>query len=373
MTVMPLSVRTHRFRPRRIVVLAAIGAAIAITTAARADTVTVADMLRGINKTADQCAATPQAVWVNAMGRNYCMRYYLASGSSDQRRPILFLQGDRLGVLNLRTGTFAVPDGEKDINTDNLMRFASLLARENKGTAIYLGRVGIEGSSGDHRVRHSVLELQATNAALDAIKQRHGFEGFHLLGQSGGAHLVAGLLGLRQDIGCAVIGSGPLAPRRRPNLLADPALEHFNPLGNLEPIVRNRSARIMVVTDPADKKVSSDKQTEFVRTLERAGRAVEHYMVQAIDDNRHGVVSYSRLAMLGCLRNANSQDIALQIDRLVKARVAAAKQQPAKRNDASRDGPLPSGDGHGHQNNGQLPQRSAPAPVPERAPESIHR
>ena len=49
------------------------------------------------------------------------------------------------------------------------------------------------------------------NAALDAIKQRYGFEGFHLAGQSGGSKLVGGLIELRHDIACAVAGSGPLA------------------------------------------------------------------------------------------------------------------------------------------------------------------
>src|SRR5262249_2653248 len=162
--------------------------------------------------------------------------------------PVVFLQGDRLGVLNLRTGAFAVPDSERDINTDDLAKVAVSLSRQTKNTALYLARVGLEGSSGDHRMRHSVLELNATNAALDAIKKRYKFEGFHLIGQSGGAHLVAGLLGLRQDVGCAVIGSGPLAPARRAGYGEDPTLEHFNPTSNLPAILRNHAGRIIVVT-----------------------------------------------------------------------------------------------------------------------------
>lgn len=149
---------------------ALIAASLNLLVPAHAETITVAEMLRGITKTLEQCSATPNAVWIRAMGRSYCMRYYLAPGGKDTRWPIVFLQGDRLGVLNLRTGAFAVPDTEKDIHTADLLRFATLLARESKSTAIYLARVGVEGSSGDHRVRHSVLELEATNAALDAIK-----------------------------------------------------------------------------------------------------------------------------------------------------------------------------------------------------------
>jgi dienelactone hydrolase len=322
---------------------ALIAASLILAAPTRAETITVAEMLRGVTKTPEQCSFTPSAVWIKALGRSYCMRYYLALGGNDVRWPIVFLQGDRLGVLNLRTGAFAVPDTEKDVHTGDLLRFATMLARESKNTAIYLARVGIEGSSGDHRVRHSVLELEATNAALDAIKERHRFEGFHLLGQSGGAHLVAGLLGLRHDVRCAVIGSGPLVPVRRSRAADDPALEQFNPVRNIEPIVQNKAARIMVVTDPADKKVSAARQTAFVRVLQNAGRAVEHYLVQAVDENRHGVVAYSRVAMQGCLRNASAEEVAQQVERLVHLRVNAAYPRSENRGDTAIKTPDPSG------------------------------
>ena len=345
--------------------------ALATASSARADTVSVEDMVRGISKTAAQCAAIPQAAWITTTGHSYCMRYYLAEAGGEQRRPIVFLQGDRLGVLNMRTGVFAVPDNEKGINTDDLQRVALVLAKENKTTAIYLARVGIEGSSGDHRVRHSVLELNATNAALDAIKQQYHFDGFNLIGQSGGAHLVAGLLGLRQDIGCAVIGSGPLAPVRRSSPPADPALEHFNPASSVTAIARNRTPRIMVITDPDDKKVSAEKQTAFVRMLQLAGRPAEQYMVQAIDENRHGVVAYSRVALSGCLRGAKTEEIAQQVDKLVQRRVSAVRFKIVRPNNASGDGPVSSGELQGHPNVREAPSRQT---LPrERAPETLHK
>lgn len=363
---MPRSV----LRPGVMLAAMLLAGATANSAPARADIITVPDMVRGINKTAEQCAVVPQAVWISALGHSYCIRYYLAPGANDQRKAVVFLQGDRLGVLNLRTGNFAVPDGERDINTDDLMRFATILAKETKITAIYLARVGVEGSSGDHRVRHSVLELEATNAALDAIKKQYNLEGFHLLGQSGGAHLVAGLLGMRDDINCAVIGSGPLAPVRRPNL-DDPALEHFNPASKLEAIVRNRKARIMVVTDPSDRKVNGDRQTQFVRMLQQAGRAAEQYIVQAIDENRHGVLAYSRVALAGCLRGASADEIAQQVEKVVQQRVAASKPRLQNRNDGSRDVPTGLGEGHGHPTGSEPSARQTPAP--ERAPETTHR
>lgn len=323
----------------RAVALAAVFAAAA---PAHADIVSVEDMVRGTSSSSASCSAKANTVWVTVKGRSFCMRYYLAPYNSPERKPVLFLQGDRLGVLNLRTGTFAVPAGEKNIDTDDLMKIAVTLSRQTKLPAIYLARVGVEGSSGDHRLRHSVLELDVTNAALDAIKQKYQFEGFHLLGQSGGAHLVSGLLTRRDDIGCAVIGSGPLTPVRRPKP-DDPALEHYNPLSEVAAFARNRSARIMVVTDPADKKVSGQNQTNFVRALQQAGRAADQFIVQATDENRHGVVAYSRIVLSGCLRSASTEEIAKQVDRAVQQRVAAAKPKPEGRNDGSSDGTVASG------------------------------
>ena len=49
--------------------------------------------------------------------------------------------------------------------------------------------------------RKTLLELDLMNAALDAIKEIHGFDGFHLAGQSGGSTLVAALAGQRRDVG----------------------------------------------------------------------------------------------------------------------------------------------------------------------------
>jgi hypothetical protein len=133
------------------------------------------------------------------------------------RMPVVFLQGDYLGKLDLKTLTWIDPSDTADIDTDNLMRMADAFSKMAKTTAIYLARIGVEGTSGNHIARKTLLELHLMNAALDAIKQRHNFLGFHLVGQSGGSKLVGGLIGLRRDVACAVSGSGPLAS---PNAMA---------------------------------------------------------------------------------------------------------------------------------------------------------
>jgi hypothetical protein len=308
---------------------------------ARAHIVPLADMLRGIDMTPAQCAAIPSTLWLTVNGRQFCIRYYLSTLGGDGSRPVVFLQGDKLGRLNTRSGVFSPRPNDKDLDTDNFARIADKLSRATKTTAIYLARVGLDGSSGHHSIRHSVLELNVTNAALDALKQRHRFGGFHLIGQSGGSLLSGGMLALRNDIGCAVIGSGPLALLKPPRHSADPARDYFNVADAIPTIAQRRATRILVVTDPADKKVPERSQTGFAQRLRQAGGQAEQFMVQATDDNRHGVVAYAITAAIGCLRGNNTQDIAEHIQRQVDKRLAAKAKADRQNNAATNSSTQP--------------------------------
>jgi dienelactone hydrolase len=320
---------------RQVAGLAAVTLLFAAPLPAHAHIVPLADMLNGIHMTPQQCAAIPQTVWVGANGREFCMRYYLSTEGGEGSRPVVFLQGDKFGKLNMRTGEFALKPTDKDVDTDNLVKTANSMSRQFKGPAIYLARVGVDGSSGNHRIRHTVLELNATNAALEAIKQRHGFDGFHLVGQSGGSALVGGMLALRSDIGCAVIGAGRLAADKPPRPMPDPAREYFNVADAVGIIAQKRDTRILLVTDPEDKKVPERTQTNFVQQLRQAGGQAEQFIVQATDDNRHGVVGYSRIATAGCLRGASNEDIAerlrQQVEKRLNAKAASQPTQPDNR------------------------------------------
>ena len=291
---------------------------------AGAHIVPVHDMARGINMTPAQCASLPMTVWVTASGRAFCIRYYLSNAGGRSVTPLVFLQGDRLGKLNLKTGEWAPSDKEKDIDTDDLLKVADSMSKQAKTTAIYLGRVGVEGSSGDHRIRHTVLELNVTHAALEAIKRRYRFEGFHFVGQSGGSKLVGGLLALRDDIGCAVIGAGRLnSGKAKP--AQDPGMSYFNVADAIPTIIAKHSGRIILVTDPQDKKVPEKTQTSFVQMMRQAGGRVEQYLVEATDENRHGVLAYARLAASDCIRGASPQEIGRNVQALVQKRVADAR------------------------------------------------
>jgi dienelactone hydrolase len=319
---MPIDPSHQRFRltPR---LLAAASVLLAAALPARADVVSVSDMLRGFRSTPAQCAAMPAAVWVKSSGHEFCIRYYLSTAGGEGARPVVFLQGDRLGRLNLRTGEFSPGPRDRDLNLGDFQRIADILSRQNRTTAIYLARPGLDGSSGDHRIRHTVLELNAVNGALDAIKQRHNFDGFHLIGQSGGSKLIGGMLALRTDVGCAAIGAGRLASRRPSRRSSDPATDYYDVADAIPTIAKRSTARILVVTDPEDTKVPERHQTAFVEMLRKAGGRAEQFLVRAADENRHGVTGYARLALTGCIRGAATEEIAARLQKAVERQLAA--------------------------------------------------
>lgn len=306
-----------------------------------------AEMARGTAMTQAQCARLQNAVWVQARGRDFCIRYYLSAVGGGGRRPVVFLDGDHFGRWDGNTQTFELPRTQP-YSTAALQRYADALSRQTGTTAIRLARPGTDGSSGHHRYRRSLLEVEAVNAALEAIKRRHNFDGFHLVGQSGGAALIGGLLPLRRDIGCAVPGAGPLARITRPQTgparppQSDPALRQVNGLDSIPAIVRNSTARIMVVTDPQDTRVPYESQATFVQQLRAAGGSVEHYIIEATDERHHGATPYARQAVALCIRGAAPPEVSADLARMVAERLAArarAQGNPQNRPQATPQRP----------------------------------
>jgi pimeloyl-ACP methyl ester carboxylesterase len=294
-----------------------------VATGAGAEIFKKEDVLRGITITRAKCDATPLTLWLSLRGRDFCVRYYLSTAGGEGMRPVVFLQGDQLGKFNPKTRIWTDTSEAKDVDTDDIMRMADGFSKEAKTTAIYLARIGVDGTSGDHMSRKTQLELELMNAALDALKQRYGYEGFHLAGQSGGSKIVAGLIGLRRDIACAVIGSGPLvAPDARSS--TDPGQTAFDATQNVSQVVQNRSLRPILVTDKADKTVPVAQQTGYVDRLRKAGRQVLQLFVEApelTDEKHHGVAIYTELVTAGCVLGRPDEEISRAVGTLVKRNV----------------------------------------------------
>jgi hypothetical protein len=304
---------------------AATFACLAAASSARAEIIPLSDLVHGTQVSAAQCARVRETVYVTAYGEGFCMRYYLSNAGGEGRWPVVFLQGDRLGRYSRKTQTWSQP-GTSNLDTTEFIRNAEILSREARTTGIYLARMGVDGSSGFHGDRKTNLELYVTNAALEAIKQRYHFAGFHLVGQSGGSMVIGGLLTLRKDIGCAVPGSArdTLDAHDAP-ASASPAAQPIDNSADVPMIALNRTARILVVTDPRDKRAQS--QIDFARALRQAGHPVDQFFVQAIDAEHHGVARYSYLAVSACVQGMDSREISLRLDALVQKSVARAEAE----------------------------------------------
>jgi dienelactone hydrolase len=292
-------------------------------TASYAEKVPMAVIGKGKFMTKQECAALPQAVWIKVMGRDICMRYYLSTAGGQGSRPVVFLQGDAPST--------------KEVDTGDLLKYADRISKNTKTTGIYLARLGRDGSSGSHADRHTQLELHATNAALEAIKRHHHFEGFHLYGHSGGANLVAALLGLRTDLACTVPADGKLAGSGKRNV-SDPALQVFWASNSIPRIAQNHGARIIVVIDPQDRIVPISNQLPFVEKLRRVGGKIEVFFVDSGGDehaDHHATTGHAALVMRECVRGANHDEIAASLAELAaKAALEAGKAKGPKQNDA---------------------------------------
>jgi pimeloyl-ACP methyl ester carboxylesterase len=310
----------ERFRVDRTLAGIVLAGALLAATIADAEIFKKEDLLRGTTIAQAQCDATAQTLWLSVDGRDFCVRYYLSTAGGEGARPVVILQGDQLGKFNLRTWTWIDTSEAKDRDTEDIVRSTDLVSKLSKTTAIYLARIGVDGTSGNHMARGSRLELDLTGAALDALKQRLGFDGFHLVGQSGGSKVAAALVALRRDIGCAVLGSGrfdaPEAPKSK-----DPARSYVDPTDHIPQLVQNRSVRLYLVSDKADKRVAVAHQSGFVDKLRRAGRQVPQYFVEATDDLHHGVFGYAQLVAAGCVLERPDDEIARALATLVKRSV----------------------------------------------------
>ena len=135
---------------------------------------------------------------------------------------------------------------------DRIQNSARALASRLRTPAIVIARQGTDGSSGWAALRRTRWEAEITSLALDAIKARHGVEKLHIVGQSGGGHLVGALAAIADDVACAVAGSAPLAINPESFYRSEkiPAPQRFyNPVDQAATIAKKPGLRLMLVTE----------------------------------------------------------------------------------------------------------------------------
>jgi dienelactone hydrolase len=182
------------------------------------DTFSREGLVRGASATEAGCRALADGLWVGAGdGRRECLRYAVAGTErgSAPRTALVHIPGDAAGVAFRVAGGRPQVEGTGEgyeVSAETRRAAAAALSGVMGGTPVVLiGRPGMHGSSGDHaRDRHTRAEVELVDAALTALRRRHGFRDLVLSGFSSGGAIAANLLARRTDIRCAVIASAPL-------------------------------------------------------------------------------------------------------------------------------------------------------------------
>jgi dienelactone hydrolase len=169
--------------------------------------------------------------------------------------------------------------------------------------------MGAFGSSGNHRDRRSLLEIHVVMAALDALKQEHNIKRFHLVGQSGGGHTVAGLVQRRTDIGCAVMASAVVSVKSMVRDLGKPVTPNikalYDPIDAVGGMEHQPGRRMIVLSDPDDRIVSFRSQREFVERVKQKGMPILHVTAAAGDKGFHGLTGQGLRIAADCAKNVD--------------------------------------------------------------------
>jgi dienelactone hydrolase len=260
-------------------------------------------LTHGVVVSESQCKHLPHAVWVRVDGIGYCVRYWISTAGGAKDEAVVFLHGDvgdskSPGNLNRYSALITAGRMQRDVHR---------WSRVYGGPYIAIGRLGAFGSSGDHRKRRSLLEIRVIAAALDELKARHGFRRFHLAGQSGGAHTVAGLAQMRVDVGCAVMASGSVSLKTRVRdggRKVDSAIEAaYDPLDHVTAMQDQQGRRMIVMSDPDDQIVSFRSQREFVERVRARNLPILHVRADAGTENFHGFHNESQSLAIDCAKN----------------------------------------------------------------------
>jgi hypothetical protein len=248
------------------------------------------DTLRhGVVLSEAQCGALDTATWVHVDGRGFCVRYWISTDGGMKDEALVYIPGDVGGVD--RGKVFLA--GEADLSTAgrqqrNAKRWSNIFG----GPFISIGRAGAYGSSGEHlRQRRTLLEVRVVMAALDALKERHGFKKFNVVGKSGGGHTLAALLQTRSDLGCAVMTSGIVSVKTNARDLGWPIntkiKASYDPIEFIDAIQRRPGQRIVVISDPDDRRVPYHSQREFVERIRANGLPILHVTAAGRDRQAH--------------------------------------------------------------------------------------
>src|SRR5512132_2684590 len=269
---------------------------------------TPAVLSHGVVVSEPQCENLRNAVWVRVDGAGYCVRYWMSMAGGSKDEAVVYIHGDlgdakTPGQLNKYSASMTAGRMQREVQRWSLVY---------GGPYIAIGRLGAFGSSGDHRKRRSLLEIRVVVAALDELKVRHGLRRFHLAGQSGGAHTVAGLAQMRTDVGCAVMAAGVISvkTRARDQGRKIEAGALYDPLDHVATMQPQPGRRMIVMSDPDDQIVSFRSQREFAERVRAKGLPIVHVSADAGTEIFHGLHNESQNMAIDCAKDMDDNALA---------------------------------------------------------------
>jgi dienelactone hydrolase len=247
-----------------------------------------AEVIQGIEVTASDSDG-PGRVRVEVDGKPDVLAFYGAAPEDASADPVIFLRGD---AVEERAGEITAVEAYAATTAYDVQAVSEQMCASFARPFVHLARPGILGSTGRHLDRRRPREVALIDAALTRLKAHFRWSRLNLVGQSGGGYLVAALIARRADIGCAVISSGntAVAKRNRENGWAADATGHtdfFDPIDHVADVARHPPEKIIVLTDPHDRRVSASVQTAYVEALRRAGVAVDNRFMSAAGKLHH--------------------------------------------------------------------------------------
>jgi pimeloyl-ACP methyl ester carboxylesterase len=279
------------------------------------------DLVTGMALSRQQCDALSGSIWVESLGgMPVCLRSYFSDAGGSGKVALVYFYGDMLDK-QAPGGHPAPYPGYERFSPAFLNAQAETWSVRSRGPVVILARPGTFGSSGSEgRDRHTNLEADIVNAALDQIKSRRHFESFDLLGHSAGGSLVFAMVELRADIRCATSAAGALSAVEAQRLVGfQPDARYiartFDPITHIDRIASRPGQRLIVVNDPDDKAVVATSIVHFLHELDKRSIQYLHIETDASDSDHHQVSSAGLRAAMACAHGNSDADIAAMAGR----------------------------------------------------------
>ncbi|PCF93601.1 alpha/beta hydrolase [Vreelandella nigrificans] len=280
------------------------------------------DVLHSTFCTQEHAANVPFSLWVKTQHANECIRYYPAGlNSSENPKVMVFFPGD----LTLRTtkGERRVVHSYKSNSPQKVIQAVQQWAADANIPALYVGRPGTFGSSGNHDNRRQITEIKLMNESLNLLKKKYKIGEFIVTGQSGGGQIAAAMLNLRQDISAAVITSGLLPVhfltrrwrkiRPIPGAKKHPIEMLYDPTEGIADIPKDPQPIIIIISDPRDRVIPFNSQVLYVNRLKKEELTVHHIYAHAPLPKRHALREHGKKAAALIAKGANIEDIRIAI------------------------------------------------------------